>query len=400
MNLIPVNIDSLPLGKPLPFALRSAEGGLLAPRGYIIRNRTEVETLIARGVQLCMDTAESADNHRRYVAQLGQMLRDDQPLGQIATMKIAIDAPARADALADGLPDWHELEHFTSQLLRHPQDADFRTRLQALANTLQRHATHTPDATLLALIWLSGQGAQRYSALHALLVAVMCMLTAHETLRWPEEEVHTLGCAALTMNLAMTALQDELARQPGAPDATQIDAIHGHAQQSAALLRSLGITDARWLQAVAMHHQHASGPLAAQEPAHQMARLLQRADVFAARLAPRATRHALTATAAVKASYYDDQGQVDDAGAALVRTLGMYPPGSLVRLANQEIAIVLRRGSTATAPRVAVLIGRSGMPTGEPIPRDTHLGEHKVAAALTMHKVRLQVSLQRLIKLP
>ena len=131
-----------------------------------------------------------------------------------------------------------------------------------------------------------------------------------------------------------------------------------------------------------------------------MARLLQRADVFAARLAPRATRHALTATAAVKASYYDDQGQVDDAGAALVRTLGMYPPGSLVRLANQEIAIVLRRGSTATAPRVAVLIGRSGMPTGEPIPRDTHLGEHKVAAALAMHKVRLQVSLQRLIKLP
>ena len=400
MNLIPVNLDSLPLGKPLPFTLRSAEGGLLAPRGYVIRNRTEVETLIARGVQLCMDTTESADSHRSYVAQLGQMLRDDQPLGQIATMKIDIDAPVRADALADGPPDWHELEHFTSQLLRHPQAADFHGQLRALASTLQRHATRTPDATLLALVWLSGQGAQRYSALHALLVASMCMLTAHETLHWPEEEVHTLGCAALTMNLAMAALQDELARQPGAPDATQIDAIHDHARQSEALLRHLDVTDAAWLQAVAMHHQHASGPLAAQEPARQMARLLQRADVYAARLAPRATRPAMSVTAAVKASYYDDQGQVDEAGAALVRTLGMYPPGSLVRLASREIAIVLRRGSTATTPRVAVLIGRSGMPTGEPIPRDTRLGEHKVAAPLALHEVRLQVSLQRLAKLP
>jgi hypothetical protein len=49
---------------------------------------------------------------------------------------------------------------------------------------------------------------------------------------------------------------------------------------------------------------------------------------------------------------------------------------------------------------VAVVIGRSGMPTGEPIPRDTAQAAYKITASLAPHEVRLQVSLQRLLKLP
>ena len=166
------------------------------------------------------------------------------------------------------------------------------------------------------------------------------------------------------------------------------------------MLRHLGVADPVWLEALRCHHHRTPGPLSKKTEAQQMARLLQRADIFGARLAPRAARLPMPVTAAMQASYYDEEHQVDEAGAALVKTLGVYPPGAFVRLASREVGVVIRRGTTATTPRVAVVTNRDGMPTGEPIPRDTRLGEHKVAAPLALHEVRLQVSLQRLAKLP
>ena len=59
MNLVPLSIDSIHFGQPLPFVLRGADGALLAQKGFIIRNRADLNTLLARGVQLHVDTDES-----------------------------------------------------------------------------------------------------------------------------------------------------------------------------------------------------------------------------------------------------------------------------------------------------------------------------------------------------
>ena len=190
------------------------------------------------------------------------------------------------------------------------------------------------------------------------------MVAAREVLQWSPERVRQLGCAALSMNIAMTGLQDQLAQQLDSLSGPQISAIESHAGDSQALLRSLGVEDPVWLEAVRLHHQRTPGPLAHKNEAEQLARLMQRADVFGARIAPRASRTPMPVTAAMQASYYDEERQVDEAGAALVKALGVYPPGCLVRLASQEVAVVLRRGPTATTPRVAVVISRTGLPTG------------------------------------
>ena len=85
MNLIALNPASLILGQPLPFALRGTDGSLLAHKGYVLR-RDEIDGLLGRGVQLCVDIEESEESHRAYLAQLQQMLISDQPLGQIASI--------------------------------------------------------------------------------------------------------------------------------------------------------------------------------------------------------------------------------------------------------------------------------------------------------------------------
>ena len=284
-------------------------------------------------------------------------------------------------------------------MLRSPSPSDFGGRFQALHDELARHCEQTPDATLLGLIYLSAQETRMYSATHSMLVSCVCMLVAREMLRWPSSRVQQLGHAALSMNIAMTELQDQLVLQTQPLTATQIAAVEDHAARSEALLRHLGVADPVWLEALRCHHHRTPGPLSKKTEAQQMARLLQRADIFGARLAPRAARLPMPVTAAMQASYYDEERQVDEAGAALVKTLGVYPPGAFVRLASREVGVVIRRGTTATTPRVAVVTNRDGMPTGEPIPRDTGMPPWKVTGVVPFKDVRVNLSLDRLLQM-
>ena len=397
MNLVPLSIDSIHFGQPLPFVLRSGDGALLAQKGFIIRNRADLNTLLARGVQLHVDTDESGESHRAYLAGLQRMLIADTNLGEIASMKMSAADSTERDRADTGPADWPALQERATQLLRTPQVSDFGTRFQALHEELVRHSTQSPDATVLALVYLSAQETRLYSATHAMLVSCVCMVTAREVLRWPEAQVLTLGRAALSMNVAMTELQDQLTQQAQPLTASQIAAVENHASRSEALLRQLGVADALWLEAVRNHHHRLPGPMADKTEAQQMARLIQRADIFAARLAPRIARLPMPVTAAMQASYYDEQQQVDEAGAALVKALGIYPPGAFVRLATQEIAIVLKRGPSATTPRVAVVMNRSGMPTGEMIPRNTAQPSCKITGPVAHKDVRVQLQVARLV---
>ena len=130
-----------------------------------------------------------------------------------------------------------------------------------------------------------------------------------------------------------------------------------------------------------------------------MGRLIQRADLFAASLAPRASRLPISPAAAMQASYFDENKAIDDAGAALIKTVGVYSPGSFVRLATGEIGVVVRRGLNAATPKVAVLVNREGMPTLENSTRDTSQPAYHISASVSQRDVRIKINLERLMPL-
>lgn len=104
----------------------------------------------------------------------------------------------------------------------------------------------------------------------------------------------------------------------------------------------------------------------------------------------------MAVTSAIKVCYLDEERQVDEAGSALAKTLGIYPPGALVKLASEEVGVVLRRGATATTPRVAVVRSRTGMPTGELIPRDTAQATWRITGVVAQQDLRMQLPIERL----
>jgi hypothetical protein len=130
-----------------------------------------------------------------------------------------------------------------------------------------------------------------------------------------------------------------------------------------------------------------------------MARLLRRVDIYGARISPRRNRRALSAAQAARAVYLDELQQPDEAGAALIKAIGLYPPGSLVRLTSGEEGMVLKRGHSASEPLVAALVGRSGTPLTAPVLRDTRLAAQAITASLAPHEMRLRIHMDAMLKL-
>lgn len=400
MNLVIVNVDSIRIGQPLPFSLRDESGVLLAQKGFVIENRTDLELMIGRRSNLFIDVSESESHHRAYVGKLHHLVREDRSLGQIAGTQISpSDLTSPRDAAGTGEPDWLDLQVQTHAMLRDSNPESFRTRLDKLQAQLSRHSRLNPDGTLFALIYLSSTELRQYSATHAMLVSVMCSLAAREVLKWPAELEATLSKAALTMNIGMTELQDRLAQQKEAPSPEQIRQVEQHAARSVSILEQLGVTDPGWLEAVLNHHTNTPGPLAGRGQGQRMARLIQRADMFSARMAPRASRVPESPASAMQASYFDENRQIDEAGAALIKAVGIYSPGSFVRLSTNEIAVVIKRGANTTTPRVAILINRTGMPTGELIVRDTSQAEFRIVSGVAHRDVKVKINLERLLVL-
>jgi hypothetical protein len=300
----------------------------------------------------------------------------------------------------DGVMDrWHGIALRATTLLRDPAAAQFMAGVQRADDEIASLARDEPDASLLLLIHTAGAEMQRYSVRHALLVTLVCDLAARSLPGCTDEHRCCLRRAALTMNISMTRLQDQLALQSTAVSADQRALIDGHAARSGELLREMGVADDLWLQAVEHHHDAPPGPLAEQTTGLQLARLIRRADLFAARMSPRKVRAALSATLAAKGAYYDERVQPDEAGALVIKALGVYPAGSYVKLASGDLAVVLRRGPTSNQPVVASVTNADGIPHLQPLLRNTDRAVNAIVCGVAPKDVRVRTSIERLLKL-
>ena len=400
MNLVPVSIDAILIGQPLPCALHAEGGVLLASQGYMVTSRKELDVVLGRHSQIYIDSDQSDNFKRAYINRLNNLVLQDRSLGQIAEVQISpYDIKRSPVAEVSDEPDWLDLQSQTHAMLRDTHGDTFLPRLQRLQGELERHTLRNPDGTLFALMHLSGSVVRQYSATHAMLVCVMCHLAARDVLKWPVAHIEALCNAALTMNIGMTELQDRLATQKEPPTAEQARRIESHAARSVDLLQQMGVTDNLWLEAVMFHRAQAPGPLAKRSEGKRLARLIQRADMFGARLAPRASRAPDAPSTAMQACYFDENKQIDEAGAALIKAVGIYSPGTFVRLSTNEIAVVIKRGLNTTTPKVAVLINRQGMATIEPMVRDTSQAEFRIVASVLHRDVKVNHNLERLLAL-
>ena len=301
----------------------------------------------------------------------------------------------------DLLGQWSDLESGLGIILSSPDNArEFLHRVVQYDRWMQGLMTRDADVGLYLLFQLAGNSPVGYSASHALVCGTLCHLIAHE-LGLSATQRDSLVYAALTMNIAMTDLQDVLANQSEKPSPTQQEIIQSHAQRSGALLASLGVVDSLWLGIVSCHHDdlnnHRDNLDAAD--ALRLSGILKVVDRYAAMISPRMSRAGRTATESARAVMASASATSDEVAHAMVRAVGLCPPGTFVRMETGDLAVVLRRSSVANQPYVAIVGNADGTLLRTPQLHRTAADEPNIRTALAAAAVQANLNHFHILRL-
>ncbi len=301
----------------------------------------------------------------------------------------------------DLLSLWSDLESGIGIVLGSPGSIqEFERRIWQYDRWMRDLVEIDPDLGLYLLFQLAANSPVGYSASHSLICSVLCDLIARE-LGLPPTERNSLVHAAMTMNISMTALQDQLTQQDK-PDALQQDKIAAHPADSATMLGLIGVSDQLWLDSISRHHDETTskGDLAAVPAVTRLARILRVVDRYAAMISPRRSREGRTATDSMSSIIARSTQRIDEVGHSLERAVGQFPPGTYVRLDNGELAIVVRRSVQPNLPQVALVISQDGTVLSPPHLHQTTEGNPRIKIALPASAIRKRLNHHQILRLP
>ena len=389
---LPLALNVLGVDKPLPVDVWSDRGLLLLARGQRVQTFEQLRHLVAHRPML-----REEDYWRLQAVGQGEgLLRAGT--GH-ALVRAPLIPPAAANMVLEPAQAWPMLHARLSAVLRAPEPETFVERLDDCARFVAALAGRYPDDSLFVLIQMVQDPSQGYSATHALLAALVGELLA-EPAGLPQADRDSLRLAALTMNIAMSRLHDALALQKSAPSPVQRADIKAHPEAGRRQLETLWVRDPVWLGLVQDHHETPGGRgyPAGKTDLSMPQRLLHLADVFVARISPRANRGGLSPLTALRNLYLENDPVTQQLGELMVKTLGLYPPGSYVRLRNGETAVVVRRGRRANEPEALAIVNPQGLPIAVPATRDTGSAAHAVVSTVLAETVKVRLDPARILK--
>ncbi len=308
---------------------------------------------------------------------------------------------ASEDEYEDLLGLWADLEASLGITLAYPASVqEFLARVIQYDRWMHDLLQRDPDVGLYLLFQLATRSSTGYSASHALVCAVLCHLVAVD-FALPVSERNSLVRAALTMNIGMTALQDLLANQSVRPGVDQQLAIEEHANRGTELLGKMGITDSLWLTIIEKHHTDMSPGQHRQtrQPAQRLVHILRVIDRYAAMISPRRSREGRSAAESAQFILNSAEGQYPHVEHALVRIVGVCPPGTFVQLDDGEVAVVTRRSNQPNLPDVAIVISHNGTPIKPPCLHRTTLGSPIIQSALAASAVQERLNHHLILRL-
>lgn len=368
-RLCEIDPNQVRVHQPLQWDVFSAKGKLLLHKGFVIISDTQLAHLLENGMYAnAQDIAKPRNEVRRQLYD--PFFEWDEVSRSFGRLCVAFMNDAR-QIEAHSTAHVAEIIHIVE-------------RIVVLA-------ARKPD---VAIFVMTQMDMTNYVVAHHLRVAVLCALLASKS-QWSEPQTTNLCCAALTMDIAILKLQASLAVQTDPITAAQRQSLRNHGARSRRMLEAMGIVDQDWLRAVDEHHPEEAR---SDSTASSLAVLLQHADIYLAKVSPRAYRDAKLPQVAARELLQDARLDPVVAG-TLIKELGIYPPGTYVKLANGENAVVVRRGSQAHTPLVCSLTNASGMPMGEPVPRDTAQEKYAIAACIPRAKVMVSYDRSKLFGL-
>ena len=232
-------------------------------------------------------------------------------------------------------------------------DAAKKTVNEVVSSVL-RH----PDA----MLWLSKiREESRYTSDHCLNVCVLAVAFGRQ-LNLDESELEKLGLCGLLHDVGKMRVPAEILHKPSRLTAKEYNLMKAHTVHGRNLLISAKNVYSGSIDVAYSHHERIDGAGYPRKlpgsGISKFTRIISIVDAYDAMTADRCYSKARTSTEALKVIYSERGKQFDEKLALeFIKTIGLYPPGSIVELHSGEVAFVIESNSNRRhLPKVLLIL--------------------------------------------
>lgn len=196
-----------------------------------------------------------------------------------------------------------------------------------------------------------------YTLGHSVRVAALSVFIAN-SFNWEKEFLLSLATAGLLHDIGKSKIPDHILYKPGRLNKEEFAEIMAHSQVGAEILMGQKNSTALDIAAAWGHHiRHDGGgypKLPQWATRHPVTSLLQICDVFEALTATRPYKPPLSPHMAFSIMLLDKGGFHPALLASFISTLGLYPPGTIVRMSDNSQGTVATVGPEIDKPEVRI----------------------------------------------
>ncbi|MDF2181836.1 HD domain-containing phosphohydrolase [Neptuniibacter sp. CAU 1671] len=341
--------DDLEVGFVLPWDLYSANGSMLLSKNREIKSQQQIEQLISYGArfyeQSTLEITASDNEH----AELSKKHPAEPPVSFLIIQQLA-----------------KQLE-IAFSLLTDEKDRTFANKILRIALDIQTACMENANA-MIGSIQLTSEAT--HSVLHPLHNAILCEVSYSRIGKGPLERLQVVA-AALTSDIGMLAIKEQVHQQAEPLTPEQKEIINNHPNKSREMLEKKGVTETCWLDAVQQHHERVDGsgyPSAISgENLITEAKLIAIIDNYTALVRPRPYRDRITHKDALRQMLQQRGNSIDSELVRLfINSIGIYSPGSMVKMQSGEIGIVTTLTSKIDQPDVLLITDTDEKPLNQP----------------------------------
>jgi len=376
----PLKKEDIKLGEPIPWAIYSSTGILRLKAGLSIYSEKNLDILID-----------------------SEMLRDDGPGMNDDKLESVKEDVAEVKDDFDDQFDPSEFQPADMAIIEHNSERPFTHidqfirsikplledivagvegtdgRVIILAKNIQVFMESYSDAAIGAIhLYYPHPYSITQPIYAAFLVDLAC-----QAMNYSGEDRLSTVAAGLTANLGMYSIQDDLNNQVAPLTDEQRKQIEHHPLMSVHMLKKIGVSNHLWMDAILGHHERADGsgyPTGVgADMIPEASRLLGIADSYLAMITKRAYNDLLQPRLALQQIYSLATAEDKSTFMSFIKQLGIYPPGTYVRLASDEIAIVISKTKKdSLSCVVACVLSQNGLRLPKVLFRNTHDPSYKI----------------------
>lgn len=318
------------------------------PTGLLLESMEQKQWMVDHCSWVIIDLRRSRNLYRPPARYADPVYEPLPPIpDQIRALQ---DSRIGPDVLRRAWTVHHDLCERTAQLLQSFQDSA-RLDMAAVDAVVGQLADALSDC-LAGLVWLTRiKEARNYTAQHIVNTAILSMGLAFG-MGWRRDRVETAGQVGLLHDIGKARLDHALLENPGPLSPSETDAVRRHVIVGYELLRTHPEMPMEVLSAVRSSHERPDGsgyPRGLKGSAIPvMARLIAVVDAYDAIASFRPQGAARSHQRALGELWRARGKQFEPALVeAFIQFMGWVPPGTLVRLADEQLAVVMNMHSGA-----------------------------------------------------